>query len=139
MRILLIGALAVAALGCGAGRNPTSRADVARLEPARPDNGDQGRNMSELGTIARGREAQLRFCFDEYGRRVNPLLAGKIAVAVTLAPAGTVTAVRVTSRSWTGKGATEVEDCICSRIRTWKFPEYDGGPGTYPLTFIFTQ
>lgn len=128
MRTPLTFALALVALGCGGARTGAAQ-----------HNGDQGRNMAELGSVARSREPQLRFCYTEYGRRVNPRLAGKVAIAVTLAPAGHVTAVRVTSRSWSGRGVDRVEKCICDKIRSWKFPEYEGGEGTYPLTFVFTQ
>lgn len=136
MRTVLASALLLAAFGCGGKR--IEQAQIADQAPAK-DFGDQGRNVSQLGTFARGREPQLRFCYDEFGRRENPQLAGTVAVAVTVQASGDVRSVEVTSRSWKGRETSKVEECICSRIRSWKFPEYEGGEGTYPFTFVFTQ
>lgn len=127
--------------GVGAGGGMTRAA--VRVEPPRvvaPDAlGGPGRDVGDLGNFVRSRESQLRFCYQEYGLKVNPSLAGKVNVSITLTGAGSVTGVDVTGRSWGGAGASESEQCIRQRIRGWRFPASDRGGGTYGFTFNFTR
>lgn len=99
----------------------------------------RGRDVSELGTFVRSREAQLRFCYVERGLKANPNLAGTINVAITMTGSGNVTGVDITSRTWGGAGASEAESCIVDKIRSWKFPSSDAGGGTYGFPFNFTR
>jgi hypothetical protein len=100
----------------------------------------RGRDVSELGTFVRQREAQLRNCYVEYGLKTNPNLAGTINVAISLEGNGSVSDVDIVSRTWGGKeGASAAESCITSRIRSWKFPSSSLGGGTYGFPFNFTK
>jgi hypothetical protein len=127
--------------GVGGGGGMTRAA--VRVEAPRVvapgDIGGPGRDVGDLGNFVRSRESQLRFCYQEYGLKVNPSLAGKVNVAISLTGAGNVTGVDVSGRSWGGAGASEVEQCIRSRIRGWRFPASDRGGGTYGFTFNFTR
>ena len=87
----------------------------------------------------RGHEAQLRFCYNEYGLKENPSLAGSITASVALTPSGAVTAANVTNRTWSGAGAAETERCIIDKIRTWRFPASEAGDGTFSFSFSFTR
>jgi hypothetical protein len=97
------------------------------------------RDVGELGTFVRSRESQLRFCYNEYGLKVNPGLAGSVTAAVSLTPAGGVTGVNVTNRTWSGTGSAETERCIADKIRAWRFPSSEAGGGTYSFSFSFTR
>ncbi|MFL5563072.1 MAG: AgmX/PglI C-terminal domain-containing protein [Gemmatimonadaceae bacterium] len=99
----------------------------------------RGRDVSELGTFVREREAQLRNCYTQYGLSANPNLAGTINVAITITGSGNVTGVDITSRTWSGAGASASESCIVGRIRSWRFPSSDLGGGTYGFPFNFTK
>jgi hypothetical protein len=127
--------------GVGGGGGMTRA--VVRVEAPRVvapgDLGGPGRDVGDLGNFVRSRESQLRFCYQEYGLKVNPGLAGKVNVAITLTGAGNVTGVDITGRSWGGEGASEAEQCIRQRIRGWRFPASDRGGGTYGFTFNFTR
>jgi hypothetical protein len=101
--------------------------------------GGPGRNVSDLGNYVRGRQSQLQFCYQEYGLKANPNLAGTISVAVTLTAAGSVTGVDVTNRTWSGAGVSDTEGCIRQRILAWKFPSSDQGGGTYSFSFVFSK
>jgi hypothetical protein len=101
--------------------------------------GGAGRDVSELGTFVRSREAQLRFCYQERGLKVNPGLAGTINVSITLTGSGNVTGAEVTSRTWGGNGASDAESCILDKIRSWRFPSSSAGGGTYAFPFNFTR
>src|SRR5688572_15586587 len=79
--------------GVGPGGGTVSRTPV-RIAPPRPIDAPSvagvQRDVAELGTFVRGRESQLRFCYNEYGLKVNPSLAGSVSAAVTLTPTGSV-------------------------------------------------
>jgi hypothetical protein len=98
-----------------------------------------GRNVAELGNYVRGRQSQLQFCYQEFGLKVNPQLAGTVGVAVTLTGAGKVTGVDITRRTWSGPGSAEAERCIRERVAGWSFPPSDQGGGTYSFSFVFSK
>jgi hypothetical protein len=113
---------------------------VAPPKVVRAENiGGPGRDVSELGSFVRGRQSQLQFCYQEYGLKVNPSLAGTVAVAVTLTGAGNVTGVEITNRTWSGAGHEEAESCIRQRISAWRFPSSEQGGGTYGFSFVFSK
>lgn len=113
---------------------------VGRIATVRAENTTgPSRDVSELGTFVRSREAQLRFCYVEQGLKVNPSLAGTITVAITLTGSGNVTDADITNRTWGGAGASSAESCIVSKIRSWRFPASSAGGGTYSFPFNFTK
>ena len=128
--------------GVGPGGGTVSRTPV-RIAPPRPIDAPSvagaRRDVSELGTFVRGRESQLRFCYNEYGLKVNPSLAGSVSASVTLTPAGAVSGVDITNRTWSGEGARETERCLAEKIRGWRFPPSEAGGGTYAFSFSFTR
>jgi hypothetical protein len=101
--------------------------------------GGPSRDMGELGTAVRGHESQLRFCYDEYGLKVNPDLAGSITVAIGLSGTGSVTSATVSRRTWSGAGSAEAEACILQRVRGWRFPPSKTGNGTFEFSFNFSK
>jgi hypothetical protein len=128
--------------GVGAGGGTVSRAPV-RISPPRPIDAPSvsgvQRDVGELGTFVRSRESQLRFCYNEYGLKVNPALAGSVSAAITLTPSGSVTGVNITNRTWSGAGASEAEQCIRQKVRGWRFPSSEAGGGTFSFSFSFTR
>jgi hypothetical protein len=129
----------IGGVGGGGGMTRAAvRVEAPRVVAA-PDLGGPGRDVGDLGNFVRSRESQLRFCYQEYGLKVNPSLAGKVNVSITLTGSGNVTNAAITGRTWGGAGASESERCIQSRIRSWKFPASDRGGGTYGFTFNFTR
>jgi hypothetical protein len=128
--------------GVGPGGGTVSRSPV-RISPPRPIDAPSvsgvQRDVGELGTFVRSRESQLRFCYNEYGLKVNPSLAGSVSAAITLTPSGSVTGVNITNRTWSGAGATEAEQCIQQKVRDWRFPASEAGGGTFSFSFSFTR
>ena len=113
---------------------------VSAPAPVRAENlGGNRRDVGELGQFVRSRESQLRFCYQEYGLKSNPSLAGTVTVAISLTGSGDVTGVNVTNRTWSGPGASEAESCIRNKIESWRFPSSDAGGGTYSFPFNFTR
>jgi hypothetical protein len=127
--------------GVGAGGGITRAAvRVSAPAPVKAENlGGNRRDVGELGQFVRSRESQLRFCYQEYGLKANPSLAGTVTVAISLTGSGDVTGVNITNRTWSGPGASEAESCIRSKIESWRFPASDAGGGTYSFPFNFTK
>ena len=89
--------------------------------------------------IVRRRRAELQTCYEQEGLKVNPDLAGDLVLAITVAPAGTVSAVTFPERTWSGPGASEAESCMQTKVRAWRFPELAGGGGTFEFEFRFSR
>jgi hypothetical protein len=104
-----------------------------------PSLGGPSRDVGELGTQVRDHQSQLRFCYDEFGLKVNPSLAGSVTMSLTLTGGGQVTAAQITGRTWSGPGADATEQCILQRARSWKFSASPAGGGTYEFSFNFTK
>jgi len=96
------------------------------------------RDVSALGNFVRSRSAQMNYCYKEALAR-NPKLAGAVGVAITITGSGDVADVNVVRRSWSGPGTEQLEGCIRSTIRAWKFPSADAPLGTYPFSLSFTK
>ncbi len=101
--------------------------------------GGPGRDVGELGTAVREREPQLRYCYVEYGLKVDPGLAGSVTLALTLSESGGVTSAAVTRKTWSGQGAAPTESCVLEKVRAWRFPASPSGAGTYEFSFNFTR
>lgn len=131
----------IGGVGSGAGGGGVGRAEVAVAPPrvvAPPVGGGPGRDVGELGSFVRSRESQLRFCYQEYGLKANPRLAGTVTINIVVAGSGSVSGANIARRTWSGAGASEAESCIQSRIRGWRFPTSSTGEGTYAFSFSFT-
>lgn len=111
-------ALALAGSGCTA-RRAAKPVPVSALVPEVPSRGS-----AKFGSFVRAREPQLQFCYRE-ARAASPELAGSATVAVTLAADGSVLKADIVRRAWSGRGSDDVERCLLSRVRVWKFPPTD--------------
>ena len=112
---------------------PAAREAAVAVTAASP-----GRNLTKLGDLVRTRSPQLNFCYQE-SLANNPGLAGTVTVAITITSAGDVADVGITKRLWSGKGFEDVENCLTSKIRGWKFPTADEARGSYPFALSFTR
>jgi hypothetical protein len=132
-----MGAIGGVAGGAGIGHEGVSVSAPRAIDV--PGLGGPSRDVGELGTSVREHESQLRFCYDEYGLKVNPGLAGSVTVAITLTGSGSVTNAVVSRRTWSGAGASEAESCVIQKVRDWKFPASSAGGGTFEFSFNFTK
>ena len=129
----------IGGVGSGGGiARATVRVAAPSTVRADPITGNR-RDVGELGLFVRSRESQLRYCYQEFGLKTNPSLAGTVTVAITLTASGDVTGVSIPSRTWSGPGASEAESCIRSKINSWRFPSSEAGGGTYSFPFNFTR
>ncbi|MCY1033704.1 TonB family protein [Corallococcus sp. BB11-1] len=93
-----------------------------------------GLDKDVIAKVIRRHQNEIKYCYESELNK-NPSLAGKVAVAFTIDPAGAVADANV---SETTLGSNAAENCMISRIRRWKFPEPKGGgvvSVTYPWLF----
>ncbi|WP_224366645.1 TonB family protein [Hyalangium versicolor] len=93
-----------------------------------------GLDKDVIAKIIRQHQNEIKYCYESELNK-NPSLAGKVAVAFTIDPAGAVADASVTETTLNNSTA---ENCMLSRIRRWKFPEPKGGgvvAVTYPWLF----
>ena len=90
---------------------------IGALGPASAD-------TAEVAIFVRSREAQVRFCYQEHGLRLQPSLAGDVEVAFRVNAGAAVDSAWIARRSgkWSGPGAAAAEACFVQRLRTWRVP-----------------
>jgi outer membrane biosynthesis protein TonB len=92
-----------------------------------------------FGRFVRSREPQLQFCYRE-ALANSPDLAGSTTIAINLTDDGVVREAAIVRRSWSGKGAQVVEDCVLKTVRSWGFPAVDPkDPHIHSFSVIFTK
>jgi hypothetical protein len=128
----------------GIGHSAVRLAALPVLSPSAsaPNGGVQRvayRSTEDIGNFVRGRHAQMQFCYQEYGLKVNPGLAGLVTLEVTFGTGGTVRSVTVARKSWSGPGAAEAESCLRERVASWTFPgeQSPGDKMSLPLSFTY--
>lgn len=96
-----------------------ARSVAAPSDSLRPD--------TDVRLVALRHAAEIQGCYETHGLKVNPDLRGVIEVEVTVAPTGKVEDANVTSSALQGAGREEVETCITTTVRNWRF---ERGPYT---------
>jgi TonB family protein len=83
--------------------------------------------------VIRRHVGAVRFCY-ERALVKNPKLSGKVVVRFVIDPDGKVTAAEIPDSSLK---APAVEDCILKRVRSWRFPQPEGGAVSVAYPFVF--
>jgi len=79
-----------------------------------------------------------RFCYQEFGQKVDPSLAGGVAFVVTVGSAG-ITDARVASDSWSSNAGSSVNRCLNERAGSaWKLAPGAVPAGKYVVRMTFT-
>lgn len=79
-----------------------------------------------------------RFCYQEFGQKVNPRLTGAVALIVTL-EANVITAARIGADDWNAPHGKAVNRCLVQKVpQAWKLlPDADVKDGRYVLQLQF--
>jgi TonB family protein len=84
--------------------------------------------------VVRRHQSEIRFCYESELSKA-PDLAGKVTVAWTISPTGSVEVAQIAE---SGLANEKVESCIVQRVKRWTFPEPSGGQEvaiTFPWVF----
>jgi hypothetical protein len=88
------------------------------LMPSQPDS---LRPDVDVRLVALRHSAEIQRCYETEGLRVNPGLSGLIEVELTVTPSGLVQEAAISASGLSGAGRREVESCITSTVRNWRF------------------
>lgn len=136
--------------------NPTDLSKVATsLPPALPDT-FKGRPVARrsAGDVVReppippappalmdavSRERNFsRFCYQEFGQKVDPELTGGVALVVTVGSAG-ISDAKVASDTWSSNAGKPVNRCLDERASSaWKLAQGAVPAGKYVVRMTFT-
>jgi outer membrane biosynthesis protein TonB len=82
---------------------------------------DSLRPDTDVRMVALRHASEIQRCYESEGLRINPGLSGVIEVEVTVGPSGRVENAEVSASALSGAGRQEVESCITSSVRNWRF------------------
>lgn len=78
-----------------------------------------------------------RFCYQEFGQKHDPSLAGNVAMVVSIGDGG-VTDTKVGNSSWTSGAGRAVNSCIADKAKAaWKVEPGAVRPGRYVVQLSF--
>lgn len=90
-----------------------------------------------MGSVERERSVS-RFCYQEFGQKVDPSLAGGVAMVVTVGSAG-ITDAKVASDSWSSNAGSAVNRCLDEKAASaWKLAGGVVPAGKYVVRMTFT-
>jgi hypothetical protein len=115
-----------------------SLALASRMSLVSPQQPDSVRPDVDIRLVALRHAAEIQRCYETEGLRVNPGLSGMIEVEVTVAPSGRVDDAEISASGLAGAGRQEVETCITSTMRNWRFERGPFAPETivYPFNLV---
>ena len=82
---------------------------------------DSVRPDGDVRLVALRHSGEIQRCYESEGLRINPSLGGMIEVELTVSPSGRVEDAEISSSGLTGIGRREVESCITSTVKNWRF------------------
>lgn len=91
--------------------------------PSGPIRVSDGLPRDVVAKVIRAHFNEIKFCYERVLQHREGL-AGKVAVQFTIGPTGEVLEAAVAESTLAD---SEVEDCMLSRVKRWKFPEPAGG------------
>jgi hypothetical protein len=79
-----------------------------------------------------------RFCYQEFGQKVDPQLQGGVALIVSVSSNGGISNVRVADDTWSSRVGQEVNRCLLPRAKeAWKVPPGAVKAGDYVVQLTF--
>lgn len=92
---------------------------------------------AELMTAVQRELSFQRFCYQEFGQKADPTLAGNVAMVVRVGDAG-ISETRVGNSKWTSNAGQAVNTCLSQRAKqAWKLAPGAVKPGQYVVQLSF--
>jgi hypothetical protein len=82
-----------------------------------------GLDRNEIAAVINRHLSEVRYCYEQ-GLQTKPGLSGRLSMKFMIGPRGAVTVAQVQNSSL---GHVPVENCIRDRLKTWNFPQPQGG------------
>ena len=111
---------------------------IASHSPSPAQRTDSLRPDDDVRLVALRHASEIQRCYETQGLRVNPDLGGVIEVEVTVAPSGRVEGANVSASALQGLGREEVEACITTAVKNWRFEKgpYATETIVYPFKLV---
>ena len=78
-----------------------------------------------------------RFCYQEFGQKADPTLAGNVAMIVTVGSGG-ISGTEVGNSRWTSGTGKAVNQCLSQKAKqAWKLEPGSVKPGRYVVQLSF--
>ena len=104
-------------------------------EEIRMPNLPDGLSPEALYEVLQSNSASIGMCIAE-SSRANERLNGRMEVQIEIDPTGSVNNVTVLTSAHQG---TKMASCSTKRIKTWKFPRFNGAPLNVVMPFVLSQ
>ena len=97
-----------------------------------------GKRSAQRSCQALRHAIEIQRCYETQGLRLNAALGGMIEVEVTVLPSGRVQSASVASSALQGLGRDEVEACITTVVKNWRFEKGPFATETivYPFNLV---
>jgi hypothetical protein len=82
---------------------------------------DSVRADLEIRLVALRHASEIQHCYVTRGLSVNPSLAGMVEIELKVLPSGRVDSANVAASALAGPGREEVEACISTTVKNWRF------------------
>ena len=86
-------------------------------------------------SVVRSRTKSMKICFEET-LRGDDKVGGKIELAVTIEPNGSVSRATVSSPGFKG---SRLGKCMTDKVKGWRFPSFEGEPSTVEIPFVLQR
>jgi hypothetical protein len=118
---------------------PPAAPDTGRPRPVRMRAAAGGPPPAppELTEVVQREQSASQFCYQEFGQKVDPSLAGGVAMLVTVSDDG-VSDAHVQADTWSSGAGKAVNDCLNRKAATaWRTAAGTVKPGTYVVQLAF--
>lgn len=78
-----------------------------------------GLDRDQIIAVINRNKGQIIYCYEK-GLQAQPEIGGRVAVDFTIGPSGRITVAKVAQSSL---GSKYVENCMVTKMKTWKFPK----------------
>lgn len=82
-----------------------------------------GLDRNAIAAVIMRHLSEVRYCYEQ-GLQKKPTLSGRVSMNFMIGPTGSVTTAQINNSSL---AHPPVENCIRDRLKTWKFPQPQGG------------
>jgi len=80
-----------------------------------------------------------KFCYQEFGQKVDPTLRGGVAMLVTVGSSGGITDATVANDNWSSRTGKAVNQCLNEKAKlAWKLTPGDVKAGKYYVQLAFS-
>lgn len=99
---------------------------------------ETGGSLSEaqIADVINSRKKSVMICYDQSLRGARDDLRGKLEIAVTIDPSGTVSKASVETSQFRG---SKLGECIATKIKDWRFPAFQGAPQKVVVPFVLEK